>query len=154
MVRGQEDAAHEARYAQLFDNFEQVDLQVELAESFGKQPVFLCTCSNFSFPLATAAAFGSDKPATKDALDSLLEVCPEALCPVISENVPRHDCLFKLALLFVVVVAKTVLAVALVVEGMVLGPLRLLPRKDLLDQRFVNRERLVASQREISHSSY
>ena len=151
LVGRQEDTAHKARYSQLLDYLEQVNLHVKLAESFGVQPLVLLCSRTLCSPLATAAPPGRDQATAEDKEQSLLEVGPEALGPIVAEDVPRHDCLLQLALFGIVFSYTLVLTIAQLEEGTILVSQRLLPREDLLDQRFVECERLVAGQSDISH---
>ena len=101
LVRRQEYTTHEARYSQLLDHLQQVDLQIQLAQTLSVQPVLFFRCISTTLvapppclPLTATASPGTDQPATANALYSLLKVGPEALRPIVAEYVPSHDRLF------------------------------------------------------------
>eukprot|EP00353_Schmidingerella_taraikaensis_P015933 CAMPEP_0185622510 /NCGR_PEP_ID=MMETSP0436-20130131/59276_1 /TAXON_ID=626734 ORGANISM="Favella taraikaensis, Strain Fe Narragansett Bay" /NCGR_SAMPLE_ID=MMETSP0436 /ASSEMBLY_ACC=CAM_ASM_000390 /LENGTH=143 /DNA_ID=CAMNT_0028264279 /DNA_START=691 /DNA_END=1122 /DNA_ORIENTATION=+ len=117
---GQEDTAHEARNAQLLDDFEQVDLGVEAFQALSKKQVTLLS------PVAEA-------PAASDTEPTLPEVGAESLTPCIAENLARLDCFFQVLTHCLLLGCVLLLMVVMV---MMRAPMRV----DFLEHRLVDRK--------------
>ena len=107
LVRCQENAAHKAGDAKLFNDLQQIYLCIKLLSSFSKEPSFRVNCESLLGRLIapTTAPATALQAAAQYAVQLSFKSCTEALRPSISENVPLHNCVLQLFLFRVILVA-------------------------------------------------
>ena len=86
LVRAQDHACHEARDAQLLDYFKQVDLRVQLSETFSEQPVRLDRPHDAPLLRLFATQAAEDKVAAAEAPTASLDTGQAPLAPGVAED--------------------------------------------------------------------
>ena len=96
LVRCQENAAHKAGDAKLFNDFQQIYLCIKLLSSFSKEFSFRVNGESLLGRLIapTTAPATALQAAAKYAVQFLFLSCTEALRPSVSKDVPLHNCVF------------------------------------------------------------
>ena len=106
LVRRQENAAHKAGDAKLFNDLQQVYLCVELLSSLSEQLRFRVNSESLlgRFVAPTTAPATALQAAAQYAVQFTFESSAAVLRPCIPEDVPLHDRVFQFFLLRVVLV--------------------------------------------------